>query len=128
MSSVVAEARARLARQAQNQMAESEVGGIEAAISEVVRDPSINDVGLFERLQRKVGMGQDPAKRRMLFQRLVKLHQAKPDLVERLIAEAWAQSVGARFRDRYFCKSVCAKLAENHLVVTRSEGGVSDVI
>ena len=128
MSSVVAETRARLLRLKQDQEAANEVGGIEAELSAVIRDPSINDVGLFERLRRKVGLGDDPKKRRAFFDRLVKLHQTNPDLVESIIAEAWAQSVGARRRDRYFCKSVTQKLAENHGAVTRLGTGVDDVI
>lgn len=125
---VVADTRARLARLQQDQSAESEVGGIEAELAAVLRDPTINDVGLFERLRRKVGLGDDPKKRRAFFDRLVKLHQCAPELVESVIAEAWAQSVGARKRDRYFCKAVALKLAENHGAVTRTGTGVDDVI
>lgn len=126
--SVVAEARARLARQAQNQSSESEVGGVEASISAVLHDPTINDVGLYERLVRKVGLGQMPAKRKALFQRLVKLHRLEPDKLELLIADAWSSSCGARFRDRYFCVAVCRKLAEAGLSCGGSEGVQGDVI
>lgn len=128
MVSVVQEARARMARIAQDQRAEQEVGGIEAAISAVARDPAINDVGLFERLQRKVGLGQQPAKRRALFKRLVLLHRDQPALIEEVIAIAWAGSCGARLRDRYFCVAVCRRLAELGISSAASGGGDGDVI
>lgn len=125
MASVVAEARERAARRAQDQRADCEVGGIEAAISAVQRDPSINDLTLEERLLKRVGLGDNAAKRRALYARLSALHRAQPDLVERLISEAWACSIGARRRDRYFCKAITAKLAEAHLGA-RENGGADD--
>lgn len=126
--SVVQEAREALRRRAQNQSAECDVGGVEAAVSAVMRDPSINDVGLYERLVRKVGLGQMPAKRKALFQRLVKLHRVDPDRIELIIADAWASSCGARIRDRYFCVAVCRKLAESGMAGGEGAGGGADVI
>lgn len=126
--SVVQEARAALRRRQQDQSAESETCGLEAAVSTVIRDPSINDVSLYDRLARKVGFGDMPAKRKALFSRLVKLHRVHGERVELAIAEAWASSCGARHRDRYFCVAVCRKLAEAGMVGGEGEGGGSDVI
>lgn len=122
------EARARILRRAQDQQTESEVGGIQAAIVDVVRDPSINDVSLFDRLVRRVGLGDQPQKRRMFFKRVAKLHRDQPALVERLVAEVWADSLGARNRPRFFCFVLKRRLVEDGVACCAAGKGDGDVI
>ena len=99
-----------------------------SAIGTVLDRPSINDISLAERLAKRVGYGDNPAKRKALFSRLQKLWLAHREAVEQLVAEAWAQAASARRRDRYFCKAICAKLAESGLELGRGAAGCADAI
>lgn len=128
MMSLVAEARARAARRQQDQAAESEVGTLEASLSAVARDPSINDVSLYDRLCWKVGLGDQPAKRRLFYQRICALHRAQPDAVELLIQTVWADSCGARNRGRFFCFVLKKRLAEEGIGREAAMNGGNDAI
>lgn len=98
------------------------------AVEEVQAKPAVNDVSLVERLERRVGLGDQPAKRRALYVRLQKLRALQPELVEQLVAEAWAQSVSARRRDLYFCRAIAMKVIEHKLETGRTVGGEADEI
>lgn len=106
----------------------TESSTLSEAVNVVLQRPSVNDVSLIERLTRRVGLGDDPKKRRTLFSRLDRLHRLHRETVESLIAEAWAQAAGARRRDRYFCRAICAKLAESGLELGRGAAGGDDAI
>lgn len=123
-----AQARAEHARRKQDQQTESEVGTLEASVSAVVRDPSINDVSLYERLCSKVGLGDQPQKRKLFYQRVCSLHRAQPDAVELLIQTVWSDSCGARNRGRFFCFVLKKRLAEEGICREAAKEGGGDVI
>ena len=108
--------------------AASEPLHIGSAVNTVLDRPSVNDISLAERLAKRVGYGDNPAKRKALFSRLQRLWSMHREAVEQLVAEAWAQAASARRRDRYFCKAICAKLAESGLELGRGNGGLADAI
>lgn len=95
---------------------------IAAAIDAVVEDPGLNDCTFFERLQRRVGLGDKPELRRKLFRLLDRLHHSNPDLVERCCCEVWASAVGARFPGRYFCVGIKRRLLECGIHLDPPEG------
>lgn len=114
------EARRRLAARADNAGAGPQ--SCDAAFQQVLCDPVAAMPGLRERLVRRLGWGDQPDKRRRLYDKLCKLHAAHERLVEELISIAWMQAQGARFRDRYFCKAIVGLLADRGLAV-EAEGG-----
>jgi len=70
---------------------------------------------LSAKLERRFGLGAQPAKRRALYLRLELLVNAMPEL-EVLVKEAASQATSARFPDRYFCSAVVKKLRESKLL------------
>lgn len=78
---------------------------------------------VVERLQRKFGLGDHPKKRLVLYRRLEELAAVHGDRVLALISEAVCQAVGKDKPGRYFCRSICAKLAEAGVT---TKGAVGD--
>lgn len=70
---------------------------------------------LAERLARRFGWGDNPTKRRVLYDRLQRCVETHGARAEALVAEAamQAQALQAGRKDRYFCKAVVAKLRES---------------
>lgn len=94
-----------------------------AALAERMAAPVDNGLGVAERLVRKFGYGQAPAKRRELYRRLEALAALKGDEVLEVISEAVAEAVGARMPDRYFCRAVVVKLREHGYGLGAKPGG-----
>jgi hypothetical protein len=117
------EARRRIAARAEN--AGSAPQSCDSAFEQVLRNPVAAMPGLRERLVRRLGWGDQPEKRRRLYDKLCKLHAANEAVVEELISIAWMQAQGARFRDRYFCKAILGLLADRGLSLA-PEGGPGD--
>ena len=115
-------------RRRQDHISEDSICDLGGALAEVEADPAINDVPLSERLLRRVGLGENPAKRRAFFRRVCELHRKFPELLEELIAEAWAQSVGVQRRERYFCSALAGKLRDRSQELGAKLGGSNDVI
>jgi hypothetical protein len=93
-----------------------------AAVAEVLASPAKPALSLRERLVRRLGWGDDRVKRSKLYDKLCRLHAQHEEQVERLISEAWSQSVSAsRHRDRYFCRAILAKVREAGLCLVGEE-------
>jgi hypothetical protein len=98
------------------------------AVQAVLQRPSINDVSLEERLVRKLGYGQCPAKRKGLYKRLARVHARHREAVEEMISCVWAEAQSARNKANYFCFSISRRLAESGLELGRGAGGHADAI
>lgn len=77
---------------------------------------------VVERLQRKFGLGDQPKKRLVLYRRLERLAALHGELVLALISEAVCCAVGKDKPGRYFCRAICAKLAEAGITEKGSVG------
>jgi len=71
------------------------------------------DLSVVGRLRRRFGLGDDPKRRMLLYQRLDRLVQLHGELVLQLISEAAAGAVGKEKEGRWFARAICAKLAEH---------------
>jgi hypothetical protein len=101
---------------------ESQIGGLAGqsdAVSEIgARDRSGVDPGsqpvfsVVARLKRKFGLGDQPAKRLKLYQRLERLAALHGEVVLAVISEAVCSSAGKDKPGRYFCRAVCGRLAD----------------
>lgn len=65
-----------------------------------------------QRLRRKFGLGDQPAKRIALYKQLQAIVDRHGRDAEDVIGEAVAESVGTNHPDRYFCKSIKLKMRE----------------
>jgi len=87
------------------------------------------DLSVIGRLRRRFGLGDDPKRRMLLYQRLQVLVDRHGEPVLQLISEAAAGAVGknnkAGGEGRWFSKAICAKLAEAGITVGSTKG-VSD--
>jgi len=65
-----------------------------------------------QRLRRKFGLGDCPAKRIALYRQLEKIVEEHGEPAEVCISEAVAESINAHRPDRYFCAAVKRKLQD----------------
>lgn len=65
-----------------------------------------------QRLRKKFGLGDQPAKRIALYRQLERIVEDHGEPAERVISEAVAESVSADRPDRYFCAAVKRKLQD----------------
>lgn len=115
-------------RQQESQNHEAGAGAGALPAESVPKDSSAScpvpaSLHVVERLKRKFGLGDQPAKRLKLYQRLAKLAAVHGDVVLSAISEAVCQSVGKDKPGRYFCRAVCGRLADLGL---SENGGTED--
>ena len=84
--------------------------------------PGLSVVG---RLRRRFGLGDDPKKRMLLYQRLQLLVDRHGEAVLVLISEAAGGAAGKDREGRWFAKAICAKLAEAGLTLKGGGHGAS---
>lgn len=108
------------AAKAQAQSFEPEsIGGV---VDTLLVTPPADEPTFYDRLVRRVGLGDKPELRRKLFRLLDRLHHGQSDLVERCCSEVWCSAVGARYPGRYFCVGIKRRLAEAGIQLTAGEG------
>lgn len=99
-------------QQAQAQGTAREVAGLGEVMREVGSPAAEEARTITARLRKKFGLGEQPEKRMRLYLRLEALEKVHGERIVQVISEAVAESITARFPDRYFCKAVAAKLKD----------------
>lgn len=88
-----------------------------AAIDAVISQPTADRPSLRERILRRIGWGDNRAKRQVFLDRVCRLHAQHEGEVEALISEAWCEAQSAHtHRDRLFVKSLALKIRESGLL------------
>jgi hypothetical protein len=103
-------------------VAEAARGGGVCSLSEVVPSAAsrIGDErpGLLGRLVKRLGWGDDPGRRRVLYDRLVSLHECHPREIEDILSVAWADSAHAtKSRERLCIKIILKLVAQARLQI-----------
>ena len=93
--------------QAAQEAAKAEAEAAAAARAQAEPVPTV-----AARLEKKFGLGDDPARRRRLYQQLEKLVERYNDEARALISEAVMESATARAPARYFCRAIKLKLRD----------------
>lgn len=73
---------------------------------------------ILEKLRRRFGKGQDPARREALYRRICSMVEQHGEKAYKLLCEAAAEAAGARFPDRYFCTAIVRKFTDNGISPT----------
>lgn len=70
------------------------------------------DLGVYDRLVRRFGMGADPSRRQKLYRTLVALVAEHGDRVYKIVCECAAEAASAQKPANYFCFAVTRRLKE----------------
>lgn len=94
--------------------AEAARGGGVCTLSEVVPTATSRlgdpEAGLLGRLVHRLGWGDDARRRRVLYDRLVLLHESHPREMEDILATAWADSSHATKSREHLCIKIILTL------------------
>lgn len=73
---------------------------------------------IIDRLLHRFGAGNDPKRRRALYERIATLVELHGDAAYRLLCEVAAESASATKPDRYFCTSIVRRFSERGICPT----------